>query len=248
MSIYVKVGGGGSTPKQIIEQSYNPTNTDWKIYEQEFLNVASNRFYGSLTVHGAATAGSSVLSRTTGAGEENRLGIARYTSSSTVGGYVAGYTHNLSTLFGSGDHRVTTNMKHVTLVDATNDFIFCAGFSNDTNSIGTHMSCIGIDRSINATNYIAFAINGTRTNVDTGIPLDTDWHTFDVIINADNTEHTYYIDGALVATITTNLPVAALGMMLFQQNVAGAARQFDVDVLTYGFKPAVSRGTSAPWL
>lgn len=64
-----------------------------------------------------------------------------------------------------------------------------------------------------AANYVRDPIDpqfdtGDATEVDTGIPV-TDWHVLEVRVNAAGTQALFYIDAALVATITTNIPTVA---------------------------------------
>ena len=52
---------------------------------------------------------------------------------------------------------------------------------------------------------------GSQTTVDTGITPDLNIHLFEMTTNATGTAVNYFIDGALVATITTNLPIPSQG-------------------------------------
>lgn len=49
---------------------------------------------------------------------------------------------------------------------------------------------------------------GDATEIDTGISV-SDWHSLEVRVNAAGTQALFYIDGVLVATITTNIPTVA---------------------------------------
>ena len=57
------------------------------------------------------------------------------------------------------------------------------------------------------THWQAVSINaGTATVVDTGVTPDTNPHLFEIAVVASGAGYNYYIDGALVGVITTNLP------------------------------------------
>jgi hypothetical protein len=57
------------------------------------------------------------------------------------------------------------------------------------------------------THWQAVSINaGTATVVDTGVAPNTSPHLFEIAAAASGTGYNYYIDGALVGVITTNLP------------------------------------------
>lgn len=66
--------------------------------------------------------------------------------------------------------------------------------------------------------------SSTETVVDTGVAASTDKCLFEIRINAGNNSITFYINGALVATITTNIPANttqmrfALGVQRTQGN------------------------------
>lgn len=67
------------------------------------------------------------------------------------------------------------------------------------------------------TTWHAFSSDGSAdTFVDTGITQDTDSHVFSAIMDDANSQILYYIDGVLMATITTNVPAAGkiLGLMV----------------------------------
>jgi hypothetical protein len=71
------------------------------------------------------------------------------------------------------------------------------------NTIGFRFS------STTDTNFKALAVNGTTglmTLVDTLVPADTNPHLYEILPNSSGTAMNYYIDKALVATISTNLP------------------------------------------
>lgn len=51
--------------------------------------------------------------------------------------------------------------------------------------------------------------SSTATTTSTGVAVDTSWILLEIRVNAANTEYTFYINGNLVATHTTNLPGAS---------------------------------------
>ena len=236
-------GGGGST----IYGIENPVDTNWKVRRNEFTTGDGNNFWGELPMRGLASTGAVVAETALGSGEEHRVGIITVGGGTTYG-MLIGYESD--TRFGDADHRFGCGLKLVNIPDATDDANFAFGYSMDTNSIGTYMSYIGIDRTVNATNFIAVSRRaGTQTATDTGVAFAAGtWHTFEVVVNVDNTSHTYYIDGVLVATHTTNLPNSSLCPTVAIFNVAGAARSLEIDWMYQAFKPATVRGVIKDWI
>lgn len=83
------------------------------------------------------------------------------------------------------------------------------------------------------TNYQAICHDGSSaTIVDTGIPGDTSSHRFAIVCDDTGASVKFYIDGNLVATITTHIPGAGTAFLWF----AGA---------TYISSSGVTSGTSA---
>ena len=69
--------------------------------------------------------------------------------------------------------------------------------------------------SQNGGRWQAIAHDGIETSVDTGITVAADtWYNLELEINAAGTSVEYFIDGASVATIATNIPTGT-GFGLF---------------------------------
>lgn len=82
-----------------------------------------------------------------------------------------------------------------------------AKFATDTpnsNTIGFRYSS-GTDTTFKAVSCVAA---GSCTITDTGVTADTNPHLFELATNSAGTSIQYFIDHALVATITTNIPPA----------------------------------------
>ena len=118
--------------------------------------------------------------------------------------------------------------------DATKFSVF-SGYSSDTpsglNTVAFRYSTSG--------NY--FAVCGTpsaQTSVDTGIAFDaTAPHIFEIKTTSGN--GLFYIDGALVATVTTNVPAASTNMTSFvanDTNVGPTASSFGAFYIAYSVR------------
>lgn len=78
------------------------------------------------------------------------------------------------------------------------------------------------------TNFRACTHDGTTLgNSDTGVAIDAAWHDFEVFTDDQGVTWYFYIDGALVATRTTNVPVTTTGMcfQLFCNDITSSTRQ-----------------------
>jgi len=72
----------------------------------------------------------------------------------------------------------------------------------------------------------------SRTTVTTGVAVNAgQWYKLSIAVASDNSQALFFIDGILVATITTTLPTVALGPNLksFAGGTNAAAKSFQVD-------------------
>lgn len=83
------------------------------------------------------------------------------------------------------------------------------------------------DSSVGANWQAQSASAGTPTTVDTGIAADTNFHEFR--IETTSSKITYFLDGTLAATITTNIPTMLLQPYVFVVSKTGSARDVIFD-------------------
>jgi hypothetical protein len=122
-------------------------------------------------------------------------------------------TSLLSISMGQGITRFATKIGFITLSDATNTYTMEVGFVNVLTSVPNFSIMFRYTHSVNGGRWEAICNNnGTITAVDTGIAASTGvMRTFEIEVNAANTSVAFFIDGTLVATITTNIPAATVG-------------------------------------
>lgn len=78
-------------------------------------------------------------------------------------------------------------------------------------------------------NWHAVTDDGTTTDTDTGVAVDTGYHTFEITVSASGTSVAFYIDGALEATHTTNITANTFSRW-FALNPSGTtSREMDID-------------------
>jgi hypothetical protein len=75
--------------------------------------------------------------------------------------------------------------------------------------------------------------NSTGTNTNTNVPVNTNFNVFEVEVDRFATKVNYFINGVLVATHTTNIPIGAgreTGLNIAMAKTAGTtARQLQID-------------------
>lgn len=91
------------------------------------------------------------------------------------------------------------------LSNGTNRFVAILGSINTSNA---RLMCFTYRDDQSSGNWQAVAVNNLgQTTVNTGVAANTDWNEF--LVLGSSTEIKYYINGVLVATITTNNPIAS---------------------------------------
>ena len=125
--------------------------------------------------------------------------------------------------------------------DGTDDFIFEFGFSDDMGDGGAQFNYVGfkIDRTLSTTNwYTETERTGSTTTTDTSVAFAANtWFTLRFDVNEDATEILFYIDNALVATQTGNIPDSSMSYGWQIRKVAGTvAAAVDIDSVTLEMK------------
>lgn len=117
------------------------------------------------------------------------------------------------------------------LSDATDDYSFRAGFIDNAAAESTDGAFFRYNHAVASGNWQAVTrSNGVETAVDTGIAAATGT-TFklEVDVNAGATSIEFRINGAVAATITTNIPTGSgreTGYGIYGQRSAGTATLF----------------------
>lgn len=167
---------------------------------------------GALTATGAGT-GNSTQQGTYGMDNiENALGISQSdTGTTATGRRIVGCSGLNQLTTGLARYRIAVRFALEQLSNGTDTFQVTLGFINNTGA-GDHTggAYFRYSHGVNSGKWEAVTANGTgsptRTAVDTGVTADTLYSIFEVEIAEDSSSAKYYINGSLVATITTNLP------------------------------------------
>lgn len=165
---------------------------------------------GGLTSTGAGTGNSDQVGTYGQDTTENAIGIAEIDTGTTAAGrrsLVSSLSALMSTL---ARYRFAARYALNQLSDGTNTFTQYIGFVD--NSGAGDMNNGAYFRYTNGVNSgrweAVTAKAGTRTATNTGITADILYSVFEIEISQDGANAYFYINGTIVATNTTNIPIA----------------------------------------
>jgi hypothetical protein len=206
--------------------TYDGTWGDSPFYQQSLRGVrfftdfdSSVNFYNLVSLTGGTAAATQRLTNFVPNQTANQIGIAHYQTGTLATGWAMHITEQSANgqqfQFGGGTWMYESYIEVDTLSDATNRFRFISGFGNVASSgTETNGAFFTYDEGGVSNGTIASpnwqcvtTVGAVRTLTTTSVAVTTTWTKLRIIINADATEVKFYIDGTLVATHTTNIPV-----------------------------------------
>lgn len=104
------------------------------------------------------------------------------------------------------------------LSDATDRFGIRLGFADDLTGPANGVFFSYQDNANSGKWECNTASSASTTATDSGITTDTNWHNYTIIINSNASSVTFYIDGSLVSTNTTNIPSSVLNLGISNVN------------------------------
>lgn len=130
---------------------------------------------------------------------------------------------SLQLILGGGILTLEWSMQVPVLSAATDIFRVYAGMTDTLNAAPTNGICFEYSHGTNSGKWVAnvkHALAAAQA-LDTGITVDTNPHTFKIIVNANASQVDFYIDGALVATHNTagNIPSGTGHSMQYYFNI-----------------------------
>jgi hypothetical protein len=206
--------------------------------------------YGTLSNWQSTNAGSGSSSQT-GAygidGVSRAIGVWQMDTGTTSTGRSAISKGIGNLLFGYAFHCFEARAAVEDLSNSTERYVVTHGFGNHWTT-ATPQPTNGVvfvyDESTSV-NWLAKCFdNGIETSVDTGFAVSVQYQTFRIDVTEDASQALFYINGTLVATITTNIPViggqfVGQGFKIQKSNGTGV-RNFSVDF--YEYKAVVAGG------
>jgi hypothetical protein len=182
-----------------------------------------------------------------GAQAVNRPGVLQFTTAASATG--TAFIHNgISTyVFGGGAVSLEFSARLTTVVpDGTETYALWMGFHDNTSANTATDGAYFLLTSASANWQTVTAKASTRTSNTTTVgPTVNTWQKFRIDINAACTSITFYIDGTLVATHTTNLPDTTSNnsgvMFNILKSLGTTARIFQVDYVKMSQQFTTSR-------
>ena len=120
---------------------------------------------------------------------------------------------------------------HTSLSSASQRYIVMSGLMDDVAASANHCRFVYSD-GINSGKWQIETMSASSGNVvdSTVEVLANTWYKLQIIINSTATEVKYYINNALVATVTNNIPAAVMHFMtVLNKTVGSTARTLSVD-------------------
>lgn len=175
--------------------------------------------------------------------EKNRMGIVKFPVATASSGGM--FCDTAQILLGGATVTWAAAAYLSASPNGTDDFIMRTGL-NDSYSTIVNGCYFTVDRTISATNWVAVTTKAsTPTNTDTGVAFTgTTWTNLRIVIDSAAASAKFYINGNLVATNATNLPIVGIGPMSYTISVASAATKTTrLDWMYLRFQPATTKGT-----
>lgn len=199
-----------------------------------FINTSADIHPGGITsfVSGAGAAIS------VGTADTNHPGVVQLsTGTTTTGRAVLGNQNTTSIIYaGGGKIRFLVVAKIVALSDGTNTFTVRMGLNTDFTTDGTDSVMFRYSSALNGGEWQGVCrAASAETALDTNVACDTNWHSFEFEINAAASSTEFFIDGASVGTVASNIPTATTTLLPAQINKSAGttARTMLVDAYQY---------------
>jgi hypothetical protein len=203
---------------------------------------ATTQIYEGGVVGSVSGSGAALSS---GAGAGNHPGVAVLSTGTTATGSASLYGSGSpsSVLAGGGAIRFGAVVKLDALSTPSQTFAARLGLGDSAASDGTDGIFFRYTGAANGGRWLGVArSNNVESTVDTGVAADTNFHTFELVIDAGGTSVQFLVDGIAVgAPITTNIPAAAgretgLRPAALTKTVGLTARTLRVDAYWYQFE------------
>ena len=168
-------------------------------------------FFPGMWFVGLAGAGTSV---TDIAGTALRPGLAFFSTGTTATGRATIYAYSNNTqgvLFGSGEYTFETDVYIPTLSTVGDEYAIQLGFGDTSGPDAIDGAYFKYDRLAAGVNWrLKTSSNSARTDTDSTIAVAAGaWTRLKIIVNASATLVSFYINGVLAGTVSTNIPSGA---------------------------------------
>jgi hypothetical protein len=201
------------------------------------------------TSAGAGLAGFTSTTSGTGASSAGttapagRIGMLDLSTGTDTTGRSVISSSTAGVLFGGGRHRMRCDAQVVNASDGTETFTVRVGYIDSSSAESADGAFFRYTHSVNGGEWEAVTrSNGSETAADTNVTVSAgNYRVFEIEVNAAGTSVAFYIDGALVATNSTNIPTGAgrntgHGIGIFK-SAGTTARSVLLDMIAWSFEP-----------
>ncbi len=243
-NVMQSVGNNGDSMRTFFSQPnwYQPIDPSREIFfYDDFLGTTGQAVTGVVryadTIWGASTVGGGTINTPPAVTTANDFGVLQLQTSNNGDGSIV-YKQNTCTVFGRGTCVAETRVSFATLGVGTQQYTFRIGFGDTTTTTADFTDGVYFEyaNGISGNFWRCRTVNNTAstTVVTTSAIAGATYYRLRIEVNAAGTEAKFYVNGALVATITTNIPVTAstrvCGPIMQMGKSAGAtARTTNVD-------------------
>lgn len=173
-------------------------------------NAAVSNPFGRGWTPSTAGTGASVngISSVVSSGNNN-LGVVEVAAGTTTAGVAGAALSVQSVLLGYGTYYGEWRVSIPTLSTAGQQYVFYVGFIDDSSTTGDMGDSIYFEYRQATDTHWRFATStlGTRTKTNSATTVTAGaWVTLGILVNAAATLATFFINGASVGTINTNIP------------------------------------------
>jgi hypothetical protein len=178
------------------------------LYEESQSAVFVEDYDGTSLTARMTSAVSGAGAAITQTAESGAYGVAQLTTGTTTTGRACSISASIVRL-GDGSARYDSILRIPTLDDLVDTFIVIAGIGGTSTGEHANGCYFAYDRTIGTNWQCKTSSSSVRTTADSGVAVTTSYVRLTVIVNAAGTSVAFYINGVLVATITTNIPTLA---------------------------------------
>lgn len=148
-------------------------------------------------------------------------GTATMSTSTSATGRCGLSTNMSAFLPGSIAFEYECAFKFPALSNTTDQYAAFLGFSDINSSATPSSNGLGLYYTQGQANLTPYSKKAGTVSSATGIAADTNWHIFNMKLNKAGTTATFTFDGGTAQTMTTNLPVTAMGLNQVISKIAG---------------------------
>lgn len=150
---------------------------------------------------------------------------------------------------GDGSHDISFVCNISNLATVGEDYAIYFGLADGLNIYVTHPGNNAVVFSYNrsvSTNWQGITKSGGSSTTASGgssVPVATGWNNFRITINAAGTSVSFYVNGTLIGTSTTNIPTsnAVSAGFVIKKSAGTTARTFDIDYFRWYYKLTTPR-------